>query len=232
MILELKDICTYYGESFILQGVSLAVEEKEIVTLLGRNGVGKTTTLKSIMGLAPPRRGEILFQGKPIAGQSAFVIARMGMSYVPQGRMIVPNLTVLENLEIARVQGEGEKFNLGRVFSYFPKLEALKASRGGHLSGGEQQMLAVARALLRNPRLILIDEPSEGLAPLIVKDLGKMIQELKKEGITIFLVEQNVEMALKMADRCYIMSKGKIEFHGTAAEIRDNDEIKAKFLAI
>lgn len=232
MMLELREICTYYGESFILQGVSLGVERKEIVTLLGRNGVGKTTTLKSIMGLVPPKKGEIFFQDKRISAQPAFAIARMGISYVPQGRLIVPNLTVLENLEIAQAQTADERFGLKKVFSYFPGLESLKNRQGRHLSGGEQQMLAVARALIRNPALILIDEPSEGLAPLIVKGLGEMILELKQEGITILLVEQNVEMALKIADRCYIMSKGKIEFQGTAKEIRVSEEVKSKYLAI
>jgi branched-chain amino acid transport system ATP-binding protein len=232
MMLELKDICSYYGDSFILQGVSMGVEQKEIVTLLGRNGVGKTTTLKNIMGLVSPRRGDIIFQGKKISDQPAFIVARMGMSYVPQGRLIVPNLSVLENLEIAKNQKEGGRFDLKRIFSYFPKLEVLKNSKGGHLSGGEQQMLAIARALLRDPTMILIDEPSEGLAPLIVRALGEMIVDFKKEGITILLVEQNVEMALKIADRCYIMSKGKIEYQGTAKEIRASEEIKSKYLAV
>jgi branched-chain amino acid transport system ATP-binding protein len=184
------------------------------------------------MGLVPPKKGDIFFQGKRISGQPAFAIARMGISYVPQGRLIVPNLTVHENLEIAQAQPGDERFGLKKVFSYFPKLESLKDRQGRHLSGGEQQMLAVARALIRNPALILIDEPSEGLAPLIVKGLGEMILELKQEGITILLVEQNVEMALKIADRCYIMSKGKIEFQGTAKEIRVSEEVKSKYLAI
>lgn len=232
MILKLSDVCTYYGESYILQGVSLAVEEGEIVALLGRNGVGKTTTLRSIIGLTLPKEGEIVFREKNIVGKPTFEIARMGISYVPQGRLIVPNLTVWENLEIAiSKKGKGE-WSFKKIFAYFPKLEVLKDQLGGHLSGGEQQMLAIARALLRDPTLILIDEPSEGLAPLVVQSLGDMIVELKRGGITFLLVEQNVDMALKIADRCYLMAKGKIEYEGLAKDIQKNDEVKFKYLAI
>lgn len=231
-VLELQEVETYYGKSHILHGVSLEVGPGEVVALLGRNGVGKTTTLRSIMGLTPPRAGRIRFQGREITGLSPHRIPRLGIGYVPQGRHIFPDLTVLENLRIALVQGRLDEAILRKILHYFPKLETRLAQRGGSLSGGEQQMLAIGRVLVTGPRLILMDEPTEGLQPSLVDLTREIIQAIRAEGVSILLVEQNLEMALKVSHRSYIMEKGAIVFQGRAGELAENHEVQLRHLGV
>lgn len=234
MILEVREIHTYYGLSHILFGVSLAVAQGEVVCLLGRNGAGKTTTLRSIMGLTPPRSGSITFRGVEIAGLPAFQIARMGIGYVPEDRRIFPDLTVLENLEVAArsVRNGQTPWTVEKVYTLFPKLQELERQRGMHLSGGEQQMLTIARTLMGNPTLLLLDEPTEGLAPLIVRLFGELIHHLKEEGITILLAEQNVKFALRHADRGYIIDNGQIRYHGSMAALKEDEAITKRYLTV
>ena len=235
MILEVDNIYTSYGLSQILFGVSLQVNEGECVSLLGRNGVGKTTTLRSIMGLTPPRQGVVRYKGQAITGQPAYRIARMGVGFVPEERRIFPDLTVRENLEVGRkppITPRATAWTMERVYEIFPVLANLDSRKGGYLSGGEQQMLTVGRTLMGNPDLILLDEPSEGLAPLVVRDLGKQIQRLKEEGITILLCEQNAKFATALSDRAYILEKGHVRFSGTIQELRDNKEVRQQYLAL
>ena len=233
-MLALENIHTFYGRSHILQGVSLSVQPKEIVCLLGRNGVGKTTTLKSIIGLTPPRSGAIRFENKEISGLKTHEISRKGISYVPEDRRIFAALTVEENLilgakNLIGANSETKKINLGKIYNYFPILRARKKQSGGTLSGGEQQMLTIARGLMGSPKLMLLDEPFEGLAPLIVKELAKIISLLsREEGLTILLVEQNARMALRMADRGYVLEKGSITFEGTSGVMRESEEVKRR----
>jgi len=234
-MLQVKDIHTFYGLSHVLFGVSLEVRQGEVVCLLGRNGAGKTTTIRSIIGLTPPRQGQIIFQGEEITGRPAFQIARRGISWVPDNRRIFPDLTVAENLEIAeRSTGvpPGRAWDRAKVFTLFPALEKILGRRGGYLSGGEQQMLSIARALLGNPALLLLDEPTEGLAPLIVQELEEQILRLKQGGISILLAEQNIKSALKLADRCYVMDRGRIRYHGTVDELRQNEEVRSRYLLV
>lgn len=231
-VLQLQEVETYYGKSHILHGVSLEVGPGEVVALLGRNGVGKTTTLRSIMGLTPPRAGRIRFQGREITGLSAHRIPRLGIGYVPQGRHIFPDLTVLENLRIALVKGKLDEAILRKILHYFPKLETRLAQRGGSLSGGEQQMLAIGRVLVTGPRLILMDEPTEGLQPSLVDLTREIIQAIRSEGVSILLVEQNLEMALKVSHRSYIMEKGAIVFQGRAGELAENHEVQLRHLGV
>ena len=233
-ILRLDDIHTYYGESYILQGVSLTITPGEVVALLGRNGVGKTTTIRSIMGVTPIRRGQIFFAGTPIHHAPAHRIARLGIGWVPQGRRIFPNLAVIENLTIAARAGEanGNGWTLERVFEQFPRLKERQHNRGNQLSGGEQQMLAIARALMTNPRLLLMDEPSEGLAPLIVREIGQIIARLKAGGHSMLLVEQNLLLALSVADRVYVMSKGRLVWEGTPQALWRNKELQHRYLGV
>ncbi|MBW1766853.1 MAG: ABC transporter ATP-binding protein [Deltaproteobacteria bacterium] len=231
MILGLKEIHTFYGQSHILYGISLNIDNGEVVCLLGRNGAGKSTTLKSIIGIAPPRSGSIKFKGNDITGDRPFKIARMGIGYVPEDRRVFPNLTVLDNLEMGNQRAGINQWNIDRVFELFPVLRNLQNSRGMDLSGGEQQMLTIARTLMGNPELMLLDEPSEGLAPIIVKELRRLIQEIKAE-MTILLAEQNAKFAMDLSDRGYIIEKGKIWFHGSIDEIKNNEEIKKKYLAV
>jgi branched-chain amino acid transport system ATP-binding protein len=234
-MLQVKDIHTFYGLSHVLFGVSLEVRQGEVVCLLGRNGAGKTTTIRSIIGLTPPRQGQIIFQGEEITGRPAFQIARRGISWVPDNRRIFPDLTVAENLEIAeRSTGvpPGRAWDRAKVFTLFPALEKIRGRRGGYLSGGEQQMLSIARALLGNPALLLLDEPTEGLAPLIVQELEEQILRLKQGGISILLAEQNIKSALKLADRCYVMDRGRIRYHGTVDELRQNEEVRSRYLLV
>jgi len=232
-MLELKDIHTYYGDSYILQGVSLKVNEGSVVALLGRNGMGKTTTIRSIIGFNPPRRGTINFKGKNIAGLPPYAIAQMGIGLVPQGREIFPSLSVKENLTMAaRGNDKENNWTLEKVYSLFPILKTRSANRGNMLSGGEQQMLTIARALMTNPSLIMLDEPSEGLAPIIVKEVAHIISQIKKSGLSILLVEQNLSMALKLADYVYILSKGQIVYESTPEQLKHNEETKAKYLGI
>lgn len=236
MILEVEDVYTSYGLSQILFGISIAVNEGECVCLLGRNGVGKTTTLRSIMGLTPPRRGIIRYRGENIIGVPAFRIAKMGVGFVPEERRIFPDLTVRENLDVARkppaAAHRGSEWTVDRVYETFPVLRNLNSRKGGHLSGGEQQMLTVGRTLMGNPDLLLLDEPSEGLAPLIVRDLGEQIQRLKDEGITILLCEQNAKFAAGLSDRAYILEKGQVRFSGSIQQLRDNEEVRQQYLAL
>jgi branched-chain amino acid transport system ATP-binding protein len=235
MILEVDNIYTSYGLSQILFGVSLQVNEGECVSLLGRNGVGKTTTLRSIMGLTPPRQGVVRYKGQTITGQPAYRIARLGVGFVPEERRIFPDLTVRENLEVGRkppTTPRAAAWTIERVYKIFPVLASLDSRKGGYLSGGEQQMLTVGRTLMGNPDLILLDEPSEGLAPLVVRDLGEQIQRLKEEGITILLCEQNAKFATALSDRAYILEKGHVRFSGTIQELRDNHEVRQQYLAL
>lgn len=232
-ILELVDVHTYYGESHALKGISLKVEERSVVALLGRNGMGKTTTIHSVVGITPPRYGVIRFKGKEISGLPSYEIGRAGVALVPQGRRIFPSLSVKENLSIAvRHNRREDSWSLDRVYSMFPILRQRASSRGNQLSGGEQQMLSIARALLTNPDLLLMDEPSLGLAPLIVQKVGDIISQLKSDGISILLVEQNLPMALRVSDYTYVLSKGEIVYHSTPEELDKNKEVQGKYLAI
>ena len=233
MTLELLDIHTYYGESYVLRGVSLGVSESSVVALLGRNGMGKTTTIRSIIGLTPPRRGKVFYREEEMTALPPEKIAKLGIGLVPQGRYIFPSLSVTENLTMAaRGAGKADSWSLDEVYSLFPILKERSSCRGTLLSGGEQQMLAIGRALMTNPQLLLMDEPSEGLAPLIVREVGKIIDQLKKKGFSILLVEQNLAMALKVAEYLYIMSNGKIVYDSTPEQLRSNDEVKAKYIGV
>lgn len=232
-MLELKDIHTYYGDSYVLQGVSLRVKDSSVVTLLGRNGMGKTTTIRSIIGFNPPRRGVILLNGRNISGLSPYKISRMGVGLVPQGRDIFPSLSVTENLTAAaRTRGKKNPWTLEKIYALFPRLKERGRNRGNLLSGGEQQMLAIARVLMTNPDIILLDEPSEGLAPVVVQEVGKIIGQIKESGFSILIVEQNLSMALGVADYCYIISKGRIVYESEPDQLRKNEEIKARYLGI
>ncbi len=231
-MLQVADIHTYYGKSYVLHGVSLEVQPGEIVALLGRNGVGKTTTLKSIMGLVPPRRGRISFNGQELMALSAHRVGRLPLGYVPQGRRIFPELTVNENLLMGVGPGVATPDALERVFRYFPILHQRSRQRGGTLSGGEQQMLAIARALVKQPTMLLMDEPSEGLAPLVVRSVKQTIRALNQEGLAILLAEQQVAMALDLAARAYIMENGLIVYAGRGEELRRNPEIMKRHLGV
>jgi len=234
MILEIQEINTYYGQSHVLQGISLSIDEGEVVSLLGRNGVGKTTTLRSVMGLTPPRRGSIKFQGKEIAGKSPFEIARLGIGYVPDDRRIFPDLTTFENLEISRRMSRSKQgyWTMDTVCDLFPVLRDLRSSKGTHLSGGEQKMLAIGRALMKNPGIILLDEPAEGLAPLVVRNLMDVIKTIRDEGVTILLADQNLKFCRAVADRGYILEKGVMQYEGTMKEIWENEEVVSKYLVV
>ncbi len=232
-MLKLVDIHTYYGESYVLQGTSLEVKEGSVVALLGYNGMGKTTTIRSIIGFTPPRRGVVLFKGKDITGLPSYQIAQMGMGLVPQGRYIFPSLSVKENLTVAATtRGKTDAWTLDTVYSHFPLLKERAKLGGSRLSGGEQQMLAIGRALMTNPDLLLLDEPSEGLAPLLVQEIGHIIGQLKESGLSILLVEQNFPMALAVADYSYVISKGVIVHESTPEELRGNEEVKTKYLGV
>jgi len=216
--LNVEKLNTYYGKSHILHDVSLAVGKGELVALLGLNGAGKTTTLRSILGLTRPRSGEITFSGASIAGRSPYRIARMGVGYVPEGRRMFAQLSVLENLQLAE-NGRSGEWSIARVLEHLPKLKELTGRKAGRLSGGEQEMLAIGRALVSNPDLMLVDEPSQGLAPMIVEEVYRILAELKARGVAIVLVEQNALLALKIADRAYVMDAGRIVHHGEAATL-------------
>ncbi|MCF8040958.1 MAG: ABC transporter ATP-binding protein [Desulfarculaceae bacterium] len=237
MLLELTDVHTYYALSHILFGISFGVEEGSLVCVLGRNGAGKTTTMRSIIGLTKPSKGAVMFKGKDIAGLAPYQIAQRGVGFVPEDRLMFHDLTVKENLEIgARVLNKKPKvkvlWDLDRVWDAFPKLEQLKHRKSGYLSGGEQQMLTIARTLMGNPDLLLLDEPCEGLAPLIVKMLGELIVKISKTGTTILLAEQNIKFALDIAEKGFIIEKGVIMYHGTAQELMDDEEVRNKFLGV
>ncbi|MGB9867097.1 MAG: ABC transporter ATP-binding protein [Bacillota bacterium] len=228
--LELKGIHTYYGFSHVLHGVSMKVEMGKIVALLGRNGVGKTTTLRSIMGLAPIAEGVIIYQGQPIHHQAPHVIARLGIGYVPQGRRLFKSLTVKEHLDVF-ARGSGP-WNREKVLELFPRLKERLKHRGNELSGGEQQMLAIARALITNPSLLIMDEPTEGLAPIVVAEVGRLIKSIRDQGYPILLTEQKLKFALDIADEVYVMSKGQIVFHGTPEELMADQETMKTHLGV
>ncbi|HEX5530985.1 MAG TPA: ABC transporter ATP-binding protein [Methylomirabilota bacterium] len=228
-MLDVEAIHTYYGDSHVLHGVSLRVGAGEAVAVLGRNGAGKTTAIRSIAGFTPPRAGRVVFEGEAIERWPAYRIARRGLAVVPQGRRIFAPLSVRENLLLgARAQG----FTLERIYALFPRLREREEQSGGTLSGGEQQMLAIGRALLTNSRLILLDEPSEGLAPLIVREIGRILLALKAERLSLLLVEQNYHLALRVADRVYVMSKGQIVWEGTPAGLEADEEVKRRYLGV
>ncbi len=232
-ILAVGEIYTAYGLSQVLFGVSLEVAAGECVCLLGRNGVGKTTTMRSIMGLTAPQQGRVVWKGRDIAGRQPYQIADLGIGFVPEDRRIFADLTVWENLDVAaRSRGGTSAWTLERVFGLFPKLRELVDRQGGFLSGGEQQMLTIARTLMGNPELLLLDEPSEGLAPLVVDHLKDQIARLKQDGLTILLAEQNVDFCLDLADRVYVLEKGHIRYEGTAASFREDESIRAQYLAL
>ena len=241
-MLEVEGIHTFYGLSHILFGVSLRVEPGEIVCLLGRNGAGKTTTMKSIMGLTPPRQGSIRLKGEEITGKEPYLLARKGIGYVPDDRRIFADLTVGENLEIAARSNEPfdyaqdktrfAQWDKERVYELFPALKEIEPRKGGCLSGGEQKMLAVARALMGNPELLLLDEPTEGLAPMLVRALEEQIKKLRETGLTVLLAEQNVRSALRLGDRGYIIDNGQIRYQGSIEEPRENEEVRKKYLLV
>jgi len=232
-MLEVRGIHTFYGLSHILFDVSLNVDAGEVVCLLGRNGAGKSTTIKSIMGIVPPRQGSILFKGEEVAGKKPYILARKGMGYDPDDRRIFADLTVEENLEIAeKGYVEGRGWNKERVYNFFPALKHIRDRRGGVLSGGEQKMLAIARALMGNPELLLLDEPTEGLAPVMVHVLEEQLLRLKETGLTVLLAEQNQSVALKLSDRGYLIDNGVIRYHSSIEELRDNEEVRKKYLLV
>lgn len=226
--LEVQGLHTFYGKSHILHDVSLVAAEGKITTLLGRNGAGKTTTLRSMMGLTPPRRGHVTILGNDVTSWPPFRIAAQGVGYVPEGRRIFPNLTVEDNLRVPIVRPG--PWTAARIFELFPRLEERKSNLGRQLSGGEQEMLAVSRALLLNPRLLILDEPSQGLAPLIVKEVFKLVERMRTEGISVLLVEQNVRMSLEIADYAYVLDNGEIIYEGPARELA-KDEARVQSLA-
>ncbi len=229
-MLELADVHTYYGESHVLQGVSLAVAPGEVVTILGRNGMGKTTLIRSVIGFTPPRRGSVRFKGEDITRAPSFRTVERGMALVPQGRRVFASLTVTENLDVAR-RGRG-RWTLERVLELFPRLAERGQNRANKLSGGEQQMLAIGRALMSNPELLLMDEPTEGLAPSLVREVGRVIGELKREGLSILLVEQNLPLALSVADRVHVLSRGQVVHSCAPGELLANEEIKSRYLGV
>ncbi len=230
-MLELNDIHTYYGRSHILQGVSMNLQKGEVICLLGRNGAGKTTTLRSIMGFNPPRRGNIKFEGVDLAKLPPYEICRLGIGYVPQDRRIFPTLSVEDNLEVVERRVE-QGWTVEKIYCAFPILQNLRARKGRHLSGGEQQILAVARPLMTNPKLLLLDEPSEGLAPLIVKQIEELVKNIITTGISVILAEQNMRFAMNIAQRGYIIDKGRIHHQGTIEELKEDKEIIGKYLAV
>jgi len=232
MMLKVEKINAFYGEAHILFDVSIEVNKGETVCLLGRNGVGKTTTLKSIIGLVPPRSGKIYFKEEDITGLPSYVIANNGIGFVPEDRRIFPNLTVRRNLEVGRRKDVKGEWDIDTIYQHFPKLKDLDSHYGETLSGGEQQMLAIARTLMGNPELILLDEPCEGLAPLIVEEVINIIRSLKERGLSILWVEQYSAKALEESDRCYVMDKGRIVYEGLPRELNENVELKKKLLAI
>jgi len=235
MLLKVEDIHTYYGFSYILQGISFEVDQGEAVALLGRNGAGKTTTLKSIIGVAPPRSGKIIFDGTDIAGLATHHIVSGGIAIIPDTRRIIPNITVYENLKLAMLKNKdkkGEKALVGMAYDYFPRLRDRANFLGGSLSGGEQQMLAIARGLVAKPKLMLVDEPTEGLMPTLVEMIAQKLKELQETGLTMLLVETNLDVAFKVAQRVYVMEKGLIQFSGTKEELLKSPDIQQKYLGV
>lgn len=237
MLLEVENLNTYYGDSHVLQDMSLSVKEGEIVGLLGRNGMGKSTTLKSIMGLVTPRSGKVVFKGQDIIGLPPYRVARAGIGYVPEERWIFPNLTVMENLAMGIKGGKAHEadcnvWTVEKIFDHFPSLRSRQKSKGANLSGGEQQMLAIGRALMGNPALLLVDEPTEGLAPLVKKEVRNMLEQIGKAGVSILLVEQNLKIAMSLAKRVYVMKKGAVAFTGKMEELASRDDIRKQYLEV
>jgi branched-chain amino acid transport system ATP-binding protein len=231
-MLEVNEIHTYYGTSHILFGISFNVKEGEAVCLLGRNGAGKTTTFRSIIGLTPPKKGSIKFRDKEIIGKPPYRIAKMGIGFVPDTRRIFPDLTVRQNIMVARREKEKAIWNLETIYALFPKLRELDTHMGTQLSGGEQQMLTVARTLMTNPELLLLDEPGEGLAPLVIQAMKVQLGEIKKLGITMLICEHNVGLATALSDRGYVIDKGAIRYQGTIEELQKNEEVRKKYLMV
>lgn len=232
-MLEVENIHTYYGLSHILFGVSLEVPQGEIICLLGRNGAGKSTTMRSIMGLTPPLQGTIRFKGKTIAGKKPYQVARMGIGYVPDERRVFADLTVGENLEISeRKTGTAVKWDKESIYNLFPLLRDIDSRKAGFLSGGEQQMLTIGRALMTNPEFLLLDEPTEGLAPLVIEMLEEQIDRLQEKGVTVLLAEQNMKVALRLSNRIYVIDDGVIRYHGSIEDLKANEEIRKKYLLI
>jgi len=232
-MLEVESIHTYYGLSHILFGVSLNVPEGQIVCILGRNGAGKSTTMRSIMGLTPPRQGTINFKGETVTGKKPYQLARQGMGYVPDDRRVFADLTVGDNLEISeRSAGDDTTWTKNSVYDFFPALRQIDSRKAGLLSGGEQQMLTIARALMLNPDFLLLDEPTEGLAPMIVEVLEEQIGQLRDKGLTVLLAEQNQKVALNLSDHGYIIDNGVIRYHGSIDELKENEEVMKKYLLI
>ena len=231
-MLLLQDVHTYYGESHILKGISSEIRRGELVTLLGRNGMGKTTTLRSIMGIVPPKQGTITFDGINICGQKPHSIASLGVGYVPEERMIFPSLTVLENLSLPSKGSKGGLWDLGKIYQYFPVLGERADQKGSQLSGGEQQMLAIARILTMNLKLMLLDEPTEGLAPMLVREIGTILKEIRKTGITILLVEQNTRFATGVSDKHCILYNGQIVYEGSNEEFKANKDVQKRYLGV
>jgi branched-chain amino acid transport system ATP-binding protein len=226
-MLSVEQLHTFRGQSYVLQGITLEVPDGACTTLLGRNGMGKTTLIRSLMGLTPPRSGHIRLDGQELSGREPFEIAKMGLALVPQGRHIFPSLTVEENLRLAqRKATNGQAWDLDRIYEVFPNLKQRRQNRGGQLSGGEQQMLAIGRALMTNPRILLMDEPSEGLAPVIVERVEKVIRALRDQRLSILLVEQNYRLGVALADRVYILSKGLVVWQGPPQELEASEEIR------
>jgi branched-chain amino acid transport system ATP-binding protein len=232
IVLKISDIHTYYGESHVLQGISLEVKKGEVVTILGRNGVGKTTLVHSIIGFVPVRQGEIFFKNTNVTNIPTYKIARMNMGLVPQGRRIFSSLTVKENISVPFQVSGGHQWDMERIFSIFPSLKSRTHHKGSELSGGEQQMLCIARALISNPDFILMDEPTEGLAPVIAQGIGDIILKLKEEGLSILIVEQNLIFATRVGMISHVMSKGRIVHSSTGKELWANQEIKSKYLGV
>ena len=228
-MLELRDVETAYGASQVLFGVTLDIAASQVVSLLGRNGMGKTTTVKSIMGLCVPKAGEIRFDGKPVRGLPSYRIAKAGIGLVPEGRQVFPNLTVRENLVATATRGA---WTLDRVFELFPQLKARQSNYGNQLSGGEQQMLAIGRALMTNPRLLILDEATEGLAPLIRQEIYRSIERLKAEGLSILVIDKDVRALSKVADRHYVLEKGRVVWNGSSAELTGNPELQHRYLGV
>jgi len=236
MLLEVKNLNTHYGPSHVLQGINLEIAEGELVALLGRNGMGKSTTLKSIMGMVKPTSGSVMFEGQEIAGLPPYKVARAGIGYVPEERRIFPDLTVLDNLMLGIKDGkirnpnDPNTWTIERIFHHFPKLAERMDQAGGRLSGGEQQMLSIGRSLMGNPKLLLVDEPSEGLSPIMVQEVRNVLAEVNKAGVSVLLVEHNLKVALSLAYRVYLMSKARIGCEATAAKVKDNHDLRAKYL--
>ena len=231
-ILEVKDIHTYYGDAYVLQGLSLSLEQGQILGLLGRNGVGKTTLVNSIIGFTPPRRGSVVFKGVDVTSLPSFENVRRGMGLVPQGRRVFPTLSVEENLRVAARGTSRKGWTLERIYELFPRLAERRAQRARTLSGGEQQMLAIARGLMTNPDCLIMDEPSEGLAPIIIQAVWQIIGRLKREGLSILLVEQNAALALQLVDYVHVMSKGRVVYSADPARLQADEAVKAKYLGI